>query len=102
VKLPGWRRRERKRLEGRRGELVVEYLSEWWRLCADVGPWQYAADLGAHVDADLRAIAYLAVYNDLAGSSFADDDYFLDEAISVAYCGFCAYLSAHPAAAQPG
>jgi hypothetical protein len=43
---------------------VADLIVDYRRLCADVGPWQYAADLGAHPYADLRTIAYLAVWRD--------------------------------------
>lgn len=46
-------------------EVVTFTLAEYRSLWAEVGPWKYAADLGAHPDADLRQIAYLAVWRDL-------------------------------------
>lgn len=80
----------------------VAYLGEWWKLCAEVGPWQYAADIGAPPDADLAAIAYLAVWHDLAGHPYVDDEDFLDEAIAIASGAFEAYLLAHPESVRPG
>lgn len=81
----------------------IEYLAEWRKLCAEVGPWQYAADLGAPVDADLATIAYLAVWGDLSRHPYAgEDDDFIDEAISLAVAGFDAYLLAHPESVRPG
>lgn len=47
-----------------RRELVEDFLIDYRNLCADVGPWQYAADIGAHPDATTRQIAYLAVWRD--------------------------------------
>jgi hypothetical protein len=43
---------------------VADLIADYGRLCAEVGPWQYAADLGAPLDADLRTIAYLATWHD--------------------------------------
>lgn len=46
-------------------ERVAECIVGYRTLCADVGPWQYAADIGAPPELrDLRQIAYLAVWHD--------------------------------------
>jgi hypothetical protein len=42
---------------------VAELLVDYRILCADVGPWEYAASIGAPPEADLRQIAYLAVWS---------------------------------------
>ena len=43
---------------------VADFIADYRSLCEEVGPWRYAADLGAPPDATLRQIAYLAVWHD--------------------------------------
>lgn len=77
----------------RRDQVVCEYLAEYRRLCAEVGPYAYAADLGlpAGIDApvDVRVVAYAAAWNDMAPGCD-----FLDEAIDAAALGFEDWLKA--------
>lgn len=56
-KLPDW-------AEAYNRERVADFIVDFRLLCADLGPWRYAADLGAPSNADLRTIAYLAVWHD--------------------------------------
>lgn len=105
--LTRWRRRrdlraQVKSLETEIDRVIVEYLGDWRKLCADAGPWRYAADIGAPPYADLATIAYLAVYHDLAkGTLAARDDHFIDEAVEHAVAGFDEYLLRHPEAVRP-
>lgn len=71
-------------IEARRGVVICEYLAEYRRLCAEVGPYRYAADLGLpSALADWRVIAYAAAWNDMAAACE-----FVDEAIEAAVKGF--------------
>lgn len=78
---------KRAAIEARRGVVICEYLAEYRKLCADVGPYRYAADLGlpAGLDGpvDFRTIAYAAAWNDMAEGCD-----FIDEAIRAAVQGF--------------
>lgn len=98
------RRAERKQAlaaeELQTSEGIVRYLAQWRALCAEVGPWQYAAALRAPIDEDLHTVAYLAVWSDIAGATFADDDV-IDEAIAMAVSGFDQYLLEHPESVRP-
>lgn len=67
MKLPApWLRRNNAAAiaEHIRRQRVADFIADYRQLCEDVGPWQYAADLGAHPKADLRHIAYLATWRD--------------------------------------
>lgn len=78
-----------------RDALACEYLGEWRGLCRDVGPWRYAADVGAPPDLTVREIAYLAAWHDLGSSAFAlYDEGFMEEAVSCAAAGFEDFLAA--------
>lgn len=71
----------------RRDQVVCEYLAEYRKLCAHVGPYCYAADLGLPAGLDgpveIRVIAYAAAWHDMtAGCDF------IDEAIEAAGRGF--------------
>lgn len=81
---------------------VADFIADYRRLCEDIGPWQYAADLGAPVDADLRTIAYLAVWRDgptlrVWEAVKAEDS--IDLVILAALAGFEAHVERHPAEA---
>lgn len=85
-----------------RRQRLSDFIVDYRRLCEDIGPWQYAADLHAPHDADLRSIAYLAVWRDgptlrvwEAVRSFDAIDLLIDAAVE----GFEAHLAAHPAEA---
>lgn len=85
-----------------RRQRVADFIVDYRALCENIGPWQYAADLGAHSEAELRHIAYLAVWRDGPTLRIWQDvceldaiDLVLDAAVE----GFEAYLVAHPAEA---
>ena len=81
--------------EAARGALVCEYLGLWRSLCRDVGPWRYAADIGAPPDLSVREIAYLVTWHDLRESTFAIfEEGFMEEAVAAAAAGFEDYLAA--------
>lgn len=88
---------QRERIEARRSVVIVEYLAEYRKLCRDVGPYAYAADLGlpAGLDGpiDFRLTAYAVAHHDMA----ADCD-FLDEAIEAAFQGFTDWQAAEETA----
>ena len=78
---------EREAIQARRDIVVCEYLAEYRKLCREVGPYAYAADLGlpAGLDGPLcfRTIAYAAAWHDMA-----EDCAVIDEAIEQALQGF--------------
>jgi hypothetical protein len=81
---------------------VADFIVDYQALCEAFGPWQYAADVGAPVNADLRTVAYLAVWRD--GPTLRVWEHVLavdavDLVIDAAVAGFQAYLAAHPAEA---
>lgn len=87
------------RLDGQR---VADLIADYGVLCADVGPWQYAADLGAPVDADLRTIAYLATWHDGPKLSVWDAVLRLDAVdlvVEAAAMGFDSHVRSEPAEA---
>jgi hypothetical protein len=86
---------------GERDLEACAFLFEWATICEEAGPWAYAASIHAPVDSDLRQIAYLAVWHDIAGHALADDEDFVDEAVAFAVAGFDRYLLAHPEAVRP-
>ena len=75
-------------IEAHRGVVICEYLADYRRLCAEVGPIVYATDLGLPLDWDdglptIHTIAYAAAWHDMtAGCDF------IDEAINAALQGF--------------
>lgn len=76
---------------------VADFIVDYRRLCEDVGPWQYAADLGAHPEAELRHIAYLAVWRDGPTLRVWEDVLALDAAdlaVDAACEGFKAHVIA--------
>lgn len=81
---------------------VADFIVDYRRLCEDIGPWQYAADLHAPHDADLRTIAYMAAWRDgptLRVWEAVKDRDAIDLVIDAAVEGFEAHLTAHPAEA---
>lgn len=81
---------------------VSDFIVDYRTLCEDVGPWQYAADLHAPADVDLRHLAYLAVWRDGPTLRVWADVRLLDAidlVVDAAVEGFEAFLAAHPAEA---
>ena len=75
---------------------VADLLIDYRVLCYDVGFWQYAADLGAPVDAEVQTVAYMAVWRDGPTLSLWDDVLRLDAVdllIDAAAEGFCDALA---------
>lgn len=100
--MRAWLRRLRAVVSRPRRDLeACAFLFEWGAICEEAGPWAYAAAIHAPADADLHAIAYLAVWHDVAGHALAADEDFVDEAIAFAAAGFDRYLLAHPESVRP-
>lgn len=80
---------------------LADFMVDYRRLCADVGPWEYAANLGAPADADLRQIAYQAVWRDgptLEVWAYVQRFDAIDLLIDAAVEGFEEYVAAHASA----
>lgn len=75
---------------------VSDLIRDYRVLCADIGPVTYAADLEAKEGADLRIIAYMAVWRDVPALSVWQDVMDLDAVdlvIDAAVEGFEHHLS---------
>lgn len=78
---------------------VADFLVDYRTLCEDVGPWEYAASIGAPPEADLRQIAYLGVWSH--GPTVSVWEYVrrldaVDLLIDAAVEGFEAHVVANP------
>jgi hypothetical protein len=82
-----------------RRQRVADFIVDYRTLCEDVGPWEYAASVGAPPEADLRQIAYLAVWSH--GPTVGVWEYVrrldaVDLLIDAAVEGFEAHVVANP------